>query len=493
MSAALLIIFAFAALALGLGLRAAHGKDMNLEQWTVAGRGFGAVFVFLLLAGEIYTTFTFLGGSGWAYGKGGPAYYILCYGSLAFILSYWLLPPIWRYARDHRLISQPHYFRHRYNSPLLGGLVALVGVVALIPYMVLQLKGLGIIVSTSSYGTISPHVAIWIGAAIVTAYVMVSGVHGSAWNAVIKDVMILLVVLFLGIYLPLHLYGGYGAMFRAIDEAKPGFLTLPERGQSVLWFSSSVLLSALGFYMWPHAFGAVFTARDASVFRKNAVFLPLYQLILLFVFFVGFAAVLKVPGLEGADVDLALFRISIRTFDPWLVGVIGGAGVLTALVPGSLILMSAATLFANDLAAPLMGIANPDRIARLARASVPVWALIAVWFAISGSQTIVALLLMGYAFVTQLFPALIASLMRRNPVSSAGAFAGIAAGVGMVALTTSQHLRLTNLLPFLPSRLDDVNIGIAALVLNVVVLALVSLAQRRLGLGAPSPAGRAAE
>jgi solute:Na+ symporter, SSS family len=254
-----------------------------------------------------------------------------------------------------------------------------------------------------------------------------------------------------------------------------------------------VLLSALGFYMWPHAFGAVFTARDASVFRKNAVVLPLYQLILLFVFFVGFAAVLKVPGLKGADVDLALFRISIQTFDPWLVGVIGGAGVLTALVPGSLILMSAATLFANDLVAPLTGVANPDRIARIARASVPVWALIAVWFAISGSQTIVALLLMGYAFVTQLFPALIASLARRNPVSSAGAFAGIAVGVGMVALTTSQHLTLTNLLPFLPSTLDDVNIGIAALVLNVVVLGLVSVAQRRLGLGAPSPAGRAAE
>jgi len=492
-SAALLIIFAFAALALGLGLRAAHGKDMNLEQWTVAGRGFGAVFVFLLLAGEIYTTFTFLGGSGWAYGKGGPAYYILCYGSLAFILSYWLLPPIWRYARDHRLISQPHYFRHRYNSPILGGLVALVGVVALIPYMVLQLKGLGIIVSTSSYGTISPHVAIWIGAAIVTVYVMVSGVHGSAWNAVLKDTMILLVVLFLGIYLPLHLYGGYRAMFNAIDEAKPGFLALPERGQSVLWFSSSVLLSALGFYMWPHGFGAVFTARDGRVFRKNAIVLPLYQLILLFVFFVGFAAVLKVPGLKGPDVDLALFRLAIQSFDPWVVGVIGGAGVLTALVPGSLILMSAATLFANDLAAPLMGIANPDRIARIARASVPVWALIAVWFAISGSQTIVALLLMGYAFVTQLFPAVIASLARRNPVSSAAAFAGIVAGVGMVALTNLERLKLTDLLPFLPSRLDDVNIGIAALVLNVVVLGLVSLAQRWLGLGAPSAAGRAAE
>ena len=256
----------------------------------------------------------------------------------------------------------------------------------------------------------------------------------------------------------------------------------------MLWFTSSVLLSALGFYMWPHSFGALFTARDESVFRKNAIVLPLYQLILLFVFFVGFAAVLKVPGLKGGEVDLALFKISIQNFDPWFVGVIGGAGVLTALVPGSLILMSAATLFANDLVAPLTGVTNPDRIALIARASVPIWALVAVWFAIGGSQTIVALLLMGYAFVTQLFPALIASLMPRNPVSRAGAFAGIAVGVGMVALTTTQHLTLAKLLPFLPPALDDVNIGIAALVLNIAVLVVVSAVVRapRLATARPS-------
>jgi SSS family solute:Na+ symporter len=71
---ALAIIACTAVLALGLGLRARHGKSMSLEEWTVGGRHFGSIFVFLLLAGEIYTTFTFLGGSGYAYGNGSPAY-----------------------------------------------------------------------------------------------------------------------------------------------------------------------------------------------------------------------------------------------------------------------------------------------------------------------------------------------------------------------------------------------------------------------------------
>ena len=52
MNVALLFIAAAALLALGVGFRARHGKNMDLEQWTVGGRGFGALFVFLLMAGE---------------------------------------------------------------------------------------------------------------------------------------------------------------------------------------------------------------------------------------------------------------------------------------------------------------------------------------------------------------------------------------------------------------------------------------------------------
>jgi len=475
MSIALVLIAAVTAFALFLGVRARRGHDMNLEQWTVGGRSFGTAFVFLLMAGEIYTTFTFLGGSGFAYGKGAPVYYILAYGTLAYILSYWMLPPIWRYAKAQRLVSQSHFFTSKYDSPALGVLVSLVGVAALIPYLVLQLKGLGIIVATASYGAISSTAAIWIGAAVVTSYVMVSGVRGSAWNSVVKDVLILAIVLFLGIYLPIHHYGGLSDMFRAIDTARPGFLTFPAKGSSVSWFQSTVALTALGFFMWPHTFGSIFTARDERIFRRNAMVLPLYQLILLFVFFVGFAATLKVPGLKGGDIDLSLFRLSIMTFDPWFVGVIGAAGVLTALVPGSMILTSASTLLANDVyRGALNRKASDASVGILARLLVPVVALVAVTFTLNGGETIVALLLMGYSFVTQLFPALICSLLKRNRATKQGAFCGILAGVAVVTVTSTMHLTVGQLFPFLSDGLKDVNIGFLALAVNVIVLAAVS-------------------
>ena len=472
MNAALIITGAAFAAALGLGLRARSGRQMGLEQWTVGGRGFGTALVFLLMAGEIYTTFTFLGGSGIAYGKGGPAYYILCYLTLGYVTSYWLLPPVWRYAKERGLYTQPDFFAAKYDSPALGMLVALVGIVALVPYLVLQFKGLGIIVSTASYGAITPTAAVWIGAAAVTVYVVVSGVHGSAWTAALKDVGILFVVVFLGIYLPFHYFGGYEAMFQAIEARKPGFLALPAEGQSPTWFATTTLLTALGAYMWPHTFGSLYTAREPRSFRRNAALLPLYQLINLFVFIIGFVAVVQVPGLTGPNVDLALFKVSLETFPPWFVGVIGATGVLTALVPGSMILIAGATLMANNIVRPLRPGMTDAATARLAKIFVPVMVLVCVGFTLSGGDTIVQLLLMGYNFVTQLFPCFLTSLMRRNPLDRRAAAAGILAGVGTVALTTLGGISLSAWPQLGPLR--DVNIGVLALVVNLIVTVLAA-------------------
>jgi SSS family solute:Na+ symporter len=483
MNIALILIFGTMLLALWLGVRAQRGKDMSLEQWTVAGRGFGAGLVFLLMAGEIYTTFVFLGGSGFAYGVGGPAYYMLGFGSLSFVLSYWILPPIWRFAKQHRLLSQPDFFAKKFNSPALGIVVALVGVVALMPYLVLQLKGLGIIVSVASYSGLSSTQGVWIGAIVTVIYVMVSGVHGSAWTSVLKDFLVLAVAIFLGLYLPWHYYGGITPMFEAIELAKPGFLALPATGKSAVWMTSTVLLTTLGFYMWPHMFMASFTAKSEQSLRRNAYTLPIYQMMLLFVFFVGFAAVLQIPGLTGPDIDLALFKISIATFDPWVVGIIGAAGVLTAIVPGSMILMAVSTLLANNVYRAIRkssdnAEADNRHIGRVAKLAAPLVMLVGLWFTLQGGQTIVSLLLMAYSLVTQLFPALLASIMPSRPVSKVGAIVGILVGEATVAILSVTKMTISDLIPFIPDFLKDTNVGVVALTLNVIAMLLVTAVTR---------------
>src|SRR5258705_13262767 len=92
-------IFIIVAIGAAVGFLAGVHRKMDLEQWTVGGRGFGAVLMFLLMAGEGYTTFAFLGASGWAYSPGGPTLYVLAFPTLAYGASVFIFPPIWGFGR----------------------------------------------------------------------------------------------------------------------------------------------------------------------------------------------------------------------------------------------------------------------------------------------------------------------------------------------------------------------------------------------------------
>src|ERR1700733_15545269 len=103
-----------------VGFRAGAGRKMNLEEWSVAGRSFGLLFMWLLMAGEIYTTFAFLGASGWAYSRGGPALYIMAYITLGYVVSFYILPHIWQVGRKFSLQTQSDFFERRYRSKWLA-------------------------------------------------------------------------------------------------------------------------------------------------------------------------------------------------------------------------------------------------------------------------------------------------------------------------------------------------------------------------------------
>ena len=104
--------------------------------------------------------------------------------------------------------------------------------------------------------------------------------------------------------------------------------------------------------------------------------------------------------------------------------------------------------------------------------------LVAVYFTLTGNATIVTMLLVGYSFVTQLFPAVVASLMPRNPTTPAGAFAGILVGAVVAAVLSFTHATIGSLFPALPQAIRDLNVGIIALAANIVAMVVVSAVTR---------------
>ncbi len=465
MNLALIIIFATIILSSILGIYAGRRVKMNLENWTVGGRRFGIILIWLLMAGEIYTTFTFLGASGWAYSKGAPTFYILIYGALAYTFSFFVLPALWKMGKRYNLHTQPDFFIKRYDSRYLGILVALIGVVCIVPYLQLQLKGLGLIVEVASNGAVNPRIAIGISFVLTCVFVYTSGIRGAAWVAIIKDIMMILAVFIVGIGVPYIYFGGFGKMFRTLIDKKPDFLVFPGSApeMDVLWIMSTLLVMGLGFYMWPHVFGSAFSAKSAKIIKRNAIIMPFYQIPILLIFMVGFTALLVIPGLK--DGDMAFMALVNKTYPSWFMGFVGAAGAVTAMVPSAILVLFASTQLAKNVyKAGFKPQMSEEKVMILSRFMVLVIMIFALIFAIFFPNELVPLLIFGYNGVSQFFPGVVLGLFWKR-VTKTGVFCGLIAGVGVVLI-----LILGNRDPFL-----GMNAGFVGLVVNLLTTVLVSL------------------
>jgi SSS family solute:Na+ symporter len=449
-----------------LGLRGVRGVAMNPQEYIVAGRRVGALLLWLLLAGEIYTTFTFLGAAGWAYGKGAPSYYILCYGTLAYIISFFLAPPVHRIARERGYLTGPDFFTDRYGSRRLGALVALLGFVMLVPYVTLQLTGLQILLQIAGYGSINPFFAVAIGFFVVAIFTYATGLRGIAWASIAKDTLVLIGVVFAGLVLPARFFGSPAGVIDAVLRDHPGWLTIagPSAPNGITWVVTTTILTACGFFMWPQSMAAIYSARDEDTLRRNSIFLPFYQVMLLLVFFAGWTALEVLPGLQGPAADQSFMLVVQKYYPPWVLGIVAAAGTLAALVPAAVQLLAAASIVGKNVFADY-GVARDDAAqTRTTRILVLVVALLAFGFWAVAKTTLVGLLLIAYNGITQLFPGVVLGVMSHRPPALAIG-AGIVAGVVALIFFASTG----------QSQVAGINTGLLALIVNVAVVGIVSL------------------
>ena len=456
--------------AIGLGVWGVRRVQMDPHQLIVGGRSFGTLFLWVLLAGEIYSSFTFLGAAGWAYGKGAPAFYILCYGTLAYILSYYLGPAIWRVSQEHGLLTGPDFFVARYGSRALGAWISLVSVVFIVPYMTLQLSGIQTLLRIAGYDAFHSTVAVGAAFVLIIGFVFACGLRGIAWASLVKDALVLGGVVFAGVWLPIHFFGSPAAVIDHVVADHPGWLTLSSdlSTRGTTWFVSTVVLTALGFYMWPQTMAALYSAHDEEPIRRNAIFLPLYQLMLLLVYFAGWTALLVIPGLQGAKADESFMLIVQRYYPPWVLGLVAAAGCLAGLVPAAVQLLAAASILSKNVLADQFGVAREGAAqTRTTRALVLVVAAAAFVFWLFAKTTLVGLLLIAYNGITQLFPGVALSFGSRRP-SALTVGAGI--GMGILVLVWAAVSATTTV--------GGVNVGLAALAANAATIAAGMARQR---------------
>lgn len=149
-----------------------------------------------------------------------------------------------------------------------------------------------------------------------------------------------------------------------------------------------------------------------------------------------------------------------------MIGLVAGTGFLLALVPGSLLLLSAGTIFTRNIAQPICGALSEAASLRLSRAALVCFAALAAFLSISDGSSLVRILLNAYAAIGMLAPPVFLGFLWRR-ATAYGVLAGLVAG--FVAL----------LAPFASSywsrAVPEWEPGLIAMAINALVLIAVSL------------------
>ncbi|HZD66572.1 MAG TPA: sodium:solute symporter [Acidimicrobiales bacterium] len=318
-----------------------RGDLGDLTEWGLGGRRFGTFVTWYLLGGDLYTAYTFIAVPALVFGKGALGLFALPFTIVVFPIIYLVMPRLWQVARNRGHLTISDFVKERFQSPLLAVLVAITGIVAIIPYISLQIYGIEVCIAEMG---IPVDASLTIAFAVLVAFTAVSGLRAPTLIAAIKDTLIWITVLVAVIYLPLRL-GGYAHIFAHVPTAK---LVLPTK--DFAGYSSLALGSALFLFLYPHAITGTYSASSKRAVERNAAYLPVYSILLGLIALLGYFAIaagIHANGPYGkSGIVPALFE---RFFPGPFAGFAFAAVSIGALVPAAIMSVSAANLFSRNI------------------------------------------------------------------------------------------------------------------------------------------------
>ncbi|HEU0204834.1 MAG TPA: sensor histidine kinase [Burkholderiaceae bacterium] len=446
---------------LGLLFAIAYYADQRAD----AGRPVIAnPYIYSLSLAVYATAWTFYGSVGRA-SVDGVGFLPIYIGPTLMIALWWIvLRKILRISKQNRITSLADFVASRYGkSALLGGVVTIIAVIGIVPYISLQLKAVSnsytilvqypeiIMPAKVGAGPILQDTALWV-AMILALFTIAFGTrhldaaeHHQGMVAAIafESLVKLLAFIAVGVFVTFGIYNGVGDLFaRATAEPKLNALLTPFEGvaggyASWVWLT---ILSMMAIMFLPRQFQvAVIENVDENHLRKAIWLFPAYMLAInLFVLPIAFGGRLHFPGgtVDGDTFVLTLPMVEKQELLALLV-FIGGLSAATGMVIVETIALS--TMVCNDLVMPVLLRMQrlrlnerPDLTGLLLGirrgAIVAVLLLGYLYFRLAGeAYALVSIGLISFAAVAQFAPAVLGGTFWKG-ATRRGALCGLIAG-----------------------------------------------------------------
>lgn len=416
------------------------------EDYMLAGRGIGLVVMFFFILFGISSAWTFYGYPGYLF-RHGPGFVYFIWGAIAGFVGLYMFigPRFWAISKLNHFISPVEVIAERYQSKTLRVIVSIVLLAALVPYIAIELLGVGI-----GFKALT-NLPVWIGILytmiLLIIIVLLGGMRTTAWGNVLLGGIYTLVFLGALVWVIRLLFpGGLPQAVKVIADNNPALLSAP--GPAVPHEPSLSYVFIVGFFFagllafaWPHIIVGSLTARSKSTFKWMPLLgilaggLGFYTIPFIWGAIAAPAAALigKAPLVTGKAADSIVQVIASRNLPAWF-GMFMVLGVICAAVStASIQLLLAAIIVSRDL---IHAIFKPDatdrqlvlwtKIGVLALLAVSL--LIALWHPTALALYLTSIAVPGFA---QWAPALIGTIVWPRATKQ-GALAGTIAGTTLI-------------------------------------------------------------
>lgn len=517
-SIAVIVLIVYMLVLLGLGVVGFLRSKATEEDFYLAGRNQGFLVTVMTIMATFFSSAALLGIPANVY-KDGVAFMLFalnlpCAGACVYLLG----SKIRRIGQRRRYVTQGDMIADYYGDTVgIRLVVALVGFLYVLPYVIMQVKAGGHLAKGLFPGSENAFEYGAAGLSIVTVvYVLIGGMRSVAWTDVLQG-LLMVGGIFLASVATIYSMGGFGGFFGQVREVfPPEALSLPgPSGKYTAWALMTIcIFSSIGSLVQPGQWIRLYAARDDKVLKRSALVfatvLPCCFLFGIMLVALGGRALYPPESIDGvmtAHSHIGEFdQIVVVMIKEQLPAMLGGVGiVLVAIIFVAILAASMSTadsnlhalsaVFTRDVYDRFLRPESSQKerawVGRIVIVAATGLALILVNVGHNDEnfaplKMIVNLMFAAIGFSTQLLPITVDMLFIRKG-THAGAVCGMIAGIIVIFLFTP----FPDLLLGISEEEQNVaaamnplrklfDIGFTGIIANVAVFAIVSAFTRKL-------------
>jgi len=309
-------------------------KEMNdgVVEYFLSGRNTGGVVAALSYSATTYSAFMMIGLAGFTYSGGvGALGFELVYLSGLSLVAFFG-PRFWLIGKKNNYVSPYEMLGDRYQNQWIAFAASLSACIFLIPYLAVQLMGVGYLLSGLSGGEIPFIFGVGIAVLLAIAWALIAGMKSVTWTDSLQSLIMIVVSVIILFYVIYQYLGGFKELFDSLAALEGNVLTVP--GPGFFKFKTFLALSLPWFFFSisnPQVSQRLFIPRDLKAMKtmiKGFLFFGfIYTLVSVFW---GFSARLLIPGLSNAD--LATPELLASQYVPTALALVAMVGITAAAI-----------------------------------------------------------------------------------------------------------------------------------------------------------------